>query len=126
MNINKAYALGFLLGDSHLQANGVIVCTLALKDKEILDRLKKDLPNASLRVSEKMDRQKKIFPNCSIYIPKRDFPDAKMLFGGNLKKDRHIPIISPELEKYLVFVRLLNFYLRHNDHFEIFQYPLVN
>jgi intein/homing endonuclease len=102
MDIKKAYTLGFLLGDSHLKDNGVITCTVSLKDKKILEDISLIFKNSTVSYFHKTDRDKKIFPSCRIYIPKRDFPEAKMLFSGNLKVDRHIPIISPEFERYLL------------------------
>lgn len=97
----KAYILGFLLGDGCLEDH-MISAQIALCDKEILDFLSSEL-GCNVQTTNRLDKKKRIFPSAGIFIGNKTIvTNLKMLFGGNKKEDRHIPIISPKLERYLL------------------------
>lgn len=102
-NLNKidskelAYIIGFLLGDSHLK-NDIISVSVALCDIEIVERIQKYF-DGNVRVSNKTDKAKKIYPNASFM---RKINGIKKIFGGELKDSRNFPIVSKELERFLI------------------------
>lgn len=96
-----AYILGFLLGDSFLSEDSMQI-TIAIKDKVILDFIKNCL-NCRIITSLRFNKDKRQFPSCSINIGNKVIiKDLHRLFGGFKKDDRHLPIISKELERYML------------------------
>lgn len=97
----KAYILGFILGDGCLDDDSLEV-TIALGDIEILKFIQSEL-NCNIQTSKVLDKRKKQYPNARISIGNKPIiRDLKRLFGGCLKEDRNIPFISPKLEAYLL------------------------
>jgi hypothetical protein len=97
----KAYILGFILGDGHLTKK-VLEITLALNDLEVLKYISNNI-GGNIRIDKTFNREKKRFPRCRLTIGNKPIlRNLNMLFGGFLKEDRHIPIIKKSLEKYLV------------------------
>lgn len=98
----KAYLLGFFLGDGCIGKNGSFSISLALADKCVLDFAAKEL-GAHVRVYDTIDKAKRKFPKAMMKIGNRSIcRDVGMLFGGRTKKERHIPRIRHDLEHYLV------------------------
>ena len=98
----KAYTLGFLLGDCSIDKRGHIICSITLKDKELLYHFSNWI---GCNVIERniTNIKTKTFPQATIHIGEKEIINSiKKLFGGRLKVDRHIPIISKEYEPYLV------------------------
>lgn len=99
--IEKAYILGFILGDGHL-SDRVVEVTIAHGDKEILEIISNEI-GCNIHDSFITDKEKRRFPRTRICINNTSIiKDVGMLFGGRLKQERHIPIISKELEPYLL------------------------
>lgn len=97
----KAYILGFILGDSHI-GNKLIDISVTLRDKEILEFIQKNV-GGNITDSNFTNKKTRTFPNSSMIIGNPSLlRDLKTKSGGNLKEDRHIPIISEELERYLL------------------------
>lgn len=97
----KAYILGFLLGDSYL-TDDIMNLSIALSDIEILRFIESEI-NCNVQTSDKIDKKKRIYPNATITIGNNQMvKDLNRLFGGHLKQDRNIPYISPKLNKYLL------------------------
>lgn len=97
----KAYILGFALGDGCLN-NKSLSIRIALKDIEILEFIQSEL-NCNIQTSNTLNKKKRIFPHASVKIGNKALvKDLNRLFGGQLKEDRHIPFISPKLERYLL------------------------
>lgn len=98
----KAYILGFLLGDCTVDKRGHFLLTVQLNDIEILEFIQEQL-GCNIRIYDRYDKKKKIFPQATIHIGNPTLcKDLHKLFGGRLKEERHIPIIKKELESYLV------------------------
>lgn len=98
----KAYIVGFLIGDGHIDKRGYVSCSISLSDKEVLKFISKNI-GCHVREYYKTDKSKKIFPSASIVIGnKRMIIDFKKLFGGRLKVERRLPIIPKNLERYLL------------------------
>lgn len=98
----KAYIIGFLLGDGTISKNGHMLLSVQLSDIEILEFIQQEL-GCSVRTYNKYNKKQKLFPNAKIHIGNRTLcRDIKKLFGGRLKDERHIPIIKKELEPYLL------------------------
>lgn len=98
----KAYMLGFLLGDGSIDKQNHMNCSISLKDKEVLYCFSEWV---GCKVTEKdvLDVKRRIYPYTSIHFgQKQIMKDVLMLFGGRLKEERHIPIISKKYESYLV------------------------
>lgn len=98
----KAYILGFFLADGCLSKDDKFNISISLSDKEILDFVVQNL-GGKISVNNKTDKKNKIFPHATLKIGNpKIIKDLKMLFGGRLKNERHIPIIKQELESYLI------------------------
>jgi hypothetical protein len=98
----KAYILGFLLGDGCLSKDDKFEIDVQLDDREIIDFMISEIGGHS-NISNKLDKTKKQFPHIGFKIGENHIVrDIKMLFGGRLKEERHIPMIKPRLERYLV------------------------
>lgn len=97
----KAYILGFLLGDSCLQKDNIEI-SLSLSDLEVLQFMQ-HLFGGNIIVTDRVNKESRQFPKCRMSIGnKRLLVDLNRLFGGHKKDDRHIPIISKGLENYLL------------------------
>lgn len=98
----KAYMLGFLLGDGSISKENKLSCTVTIEDREILDKFS-NWTGAKIREDFRKIPSKKVFPHVEMKIGNSKLmKDINMLFGGKLKEERHIPIISKKYEHYLV------------------------
>lgn len=98
----KAYILGFFLGDGHLTKDDKFLLTIKLEDKEILDFICVHIGGHYI-ISNKINKDKRQFPHCTLkFANNKIIKDLKKLFGGRIKEERHIPIIKKDLEPYLV------------------------
>lgn len=99
--IEKAYVLGFILGDSHL-SDRVLEITIAISDKEVLEIISSEI-GGNIHDTFTSDKKRRIFPRTRLLINNKALiRDVGMLFSGRLKQERHIPIISKDLEPYLL------------------------
>lgn len=95
-----AYFIGFVCGDGSITETEVVELTLALKDKEILDFFVKHLFSGSkvrIDLTEIPEQRRK--PQARLI---RKIVGIKKFYGGRLKEDRNLPIVSPHLVRYLV------------------------
>lgn len=98
----KAYTLGFLLGDACIHKDGKVSITISMKDRSVLELFQSEF-GGSIRDDFSYDKKAKKFPNSGMKIGNKQLiRDIGMLFGGRLKTDRHIPIIKQEFELFLL------------------------
>lgn len=93
----KAYTLGFILADGAI-SNCQCEISVAIKDREVVDFIASVI-NASVRCDMNYDRKTRRFPRARII---KKITDIRKFTGGEKKSDRHYPIVSPELERYLL------------------------
>jgi len=97
----KAYILGFILADSHIDKD-YISLKIALSDKKVLYFISEQL-GGNVYEHNKLNKSKRIFPHVRLKIgDKNIYTDIRRYIGGRLKKDRHFPIISDNLRCYLL------------------------
>lgn len=94
----KAYLVGFIAGDGWIGEDGSIEISIQIKDKEILDLFKSQL-DGEIALSHKLDKKKRIFPRARFH---RKIKDIKKIVGGTSKKERHLPRVPKDLERYLL------------------------
>ena len=98
----KAYIIGFILGDGCVMKNGQIDISISLRDREILDFMVSEF-GGRVRVSTRTDPSTKRFPKATLKIGNKSIGrDIGRLMGGRTKKERHIPRIRRDLEPYMV------------------------
>lgn len=96
----KAYILGFVLGDGSFSGiqKDYLDIAVALGDKCVLDFMSKYL-NTEIHIDKVLDKKHKRFPKARIT---KTVPFLIKHLGGRLKPDRHFPRIKKELERYMV------------------------
>lgn len=94
----KAYILGFILGDGCVDKRNHVIITINLKDKEVLDFISNQI-DSNISICTKLNKKKRIFPHVST---NKKINDILKFTGGNLKTERHYPRVPKELERYLL------------------------
>ena len=94
----KAYCLGFILGDGCVSNNNRTTVVTSLKDKEVVDFIANHL-DANVTTSNKYDKKKRIFPRVTM---SKSIKDITKFTGGRLKVERHFPKVRNDLERYLL------------------------
>lgn len=99
----KAYMIGFLIGDDHIAKNNQVIETyVKLSDKEVANFFSKQTGGKYIE-NHKFDKKKRIFPKAGCLIfSKKEKENLIKLFGGRLCIERRVPIINKELELYFV------------------------
>ncbi|MFA7628632.1 MAG: LAGLIDADG family homing endonuclease [Candidatus Dojkabacteria bacterium] len=98
----KAYILGFTIGDGHIDKRNQFSCSIQLQDREILDFISSEV-GCNIQVDKTYNKKQRKHPNASITIGNPMLcRDIQKQFGGRLKQERRIPIIPKHLERYLV------------------------
>ena len=93
----KAYCLGFILGDATITPKNVDVC-ISLQDKEVIDFIQSVI-GGNITISKKFDKKKKQFPSARVI---KNITDITKFTGGYNKVNRHYPRIREDLEKYMI------------------------
>ena len=97
----KAYIIGYILGNGNVTKDREITITTDLRDRAVLDFIAGEL-GGRVRTSTRTDLAAKIYPHAALSVTTRMAQDARMLIGGCVKKDRHVPRVRLDLESYLV------------------------
>lgn len=92
-----AYMLGFIIADADVN-NEIVEISVKLSDYELSDLFSTILGSKS-RVDNTLNREKKRFPRIRII---RKIKGINKFVGGDKKKDRNVPIISKNLEVYMI------------------------
>lgn len=92
-----AYMLGFIIADADIN-NEIVEISVKLSDYELSDLFSTILGSKS-RVDNTLNREKKRFPRIRII---RKIKGINKFVGGDKKKDRNVPIISRNLEVYMI------------------------
>lgn len=94
----KAYILGFIAGDSAITEHGIIDLTVSISDREVLEFISSIL-KCDIKYNLKLNKSKKIYPNARIRCK---IPDIFTFLKSRLKDGRNLPIVSKNLEPYLL------------------------
>lgn len=94
----KAYLVGFILGDGFISDNEVVEINQATTHKDTIEFLSKII-NGKIKEDKTFNKKKRVFPHVSVI---KKIPKIKMVLGGRLKSERHFPRVKEELMPYLV------------------------
>ena len=94
----KAYLVGFILGDGYIADNEMVEITQAIERKDTIEFLSKII-NGKVNEDRKFNKKKRLFPHVSVI---KKIPKIKMVLGGRLKEERHFPRVKEEFAPYLV------------------------
>lgn len=94
----KAYVLGFILGDGCVIENESVIINLCTDDKEVLEFIA-NVINANVKHHNVTNKKSRIFPHVTIT---KKIPHILKHFGGRLKEDRHFPRIKDSLMQYML------------------------
>lgn len=94
----KAYALGFILGDSSITDKHLVEISVSMDDKEAAEFIAK-VVNGTVHYDNTFDKKTRRFPRAR--FTKR-ISDITKFTGGCSKIDRHYPRIRSDLERYLI------------------------
>lgn len=97
----KAYIIGFMLGDGAYTSN-IFEVSIALKDKCVIDFISQNT-GGNIRVSNTYIPEQRRFPRARLTIGNKNIlRDLSKLFVFRKKEERKIPIVSERVERYLV------------------------
>ena len=96
----KAYALGFILGDGHISQSqkDYVEVSIALADKAILDFIA-IVVKGNVTVDNTVDKRQRRFPSACLT---KTIPHISKHLGGRLKQERHFPRIGENLTRFLL------------------------
>lgn len=100
----KAYIIGFILGDGFISKKGDVSLGVAFKDRKLIYDIEKYIP-WSCHINEDMtfDKKTRRFPRVRMTLRNRSLgKDLVKHFGNRLATMRHTPIIPKHYEKYLL------------------------
>lgn len=95
----KAYFIGFLACDAYVNDTTKSVEVSVMKsDKEVVEYLAK-ICNANIFYDDYYNEKTRRFPHVSFT---KKIPDVSTFIGPSLKPQRHLPIISKDLNRYML------------------------
>ena len=95
----KAYFIGFLACDAYVNdTTKSVEMAVAKNDSEVIEYLAK-ICNANVCCDDYYDKKTRRFPNVSFT---KKIPDVNTFIGSSPKPNRHLPIISKELNRYML------------------------
>lgn len=92
-----AYTIGFIIADGSV-VNEKVNIRINPKDRSVLELIAKTI-NANVTKCDRYNKEKRIFPSIAVI---KTIVNIHKFIGGNNKKTRNVPIISKELEPYLI------------------------
>lgn len=97
-NKDIAYMIGFICADSSISLNNSVELGVKLEDKEILDYLGNIL-DSKVNIDNVINKKARRFPRARFT---KNITDILFFIKSRLKNDRILPIVSNDLEKYLL------------------------
>ena len=106
-NINtkeKAYIIGFILGDGEIHSTNDVHLGIKLSDKQLIYDINNYLPwEGHIKEDLTFDKKTRRFPRIRFNFRSRAFGKVLVkIFGDRLASKRNIPIISKPLRPYLI------------------------
>ena len=103
-SIEKAYILGFLLGDGYISDRYDVEIGVTLKDQQIVKDIAKFLPWAiNIMYINKLNKKTRVFPKARFIFRSRGIgKDLVKHFSDRLASKRHTPRIAKKYELYLL------------------------
>jgi len=100
----KAYILGFILGDGYINNKNDVSLGVALNDKEIIEKINDALPwNNDIRIDKTLNKKTRRFPRVRYCIRSRNIGnDLIKHLGNRLASERRTPRISKNFENYML------------------------
>ena len=97
-SIEKAYIIGFIACDSAISQKCQVEISVEKSDREIADFIAKEF-GCKVNVDNTFNKETRRFPRVRF---SKKVSDVLKFVGGNLKIDRHLPIVRKDLNRYLL------------------------
>lgn len=97
-SIGKAYLVGFIACDGYINQSNSVEVSIQMNDSEVLYYLSEIL-DCDVNMSRRRIPEHKQFPKARIT---KKITDITKFVGGRAKKERHLPIVSNHLTRYLL------------------------
>lgn len=103
-NLNKidskelAYIIGFIAADANIDNKECVEISVGINDIEIVQFISKVL-DCNIKIDNTTNSETRRFPRART---SKQLNNITMLFGGRLKANRNLPVISNNLVKYLI------------------------
>lgn len=94
----KAYSVGFIIGDGYINPKKIVEISIAKRDREVADLISKVI-DSDVTVDNTFNPANRRFPRVRT---SRVIKDISKFTGGEIKKDRRLPIVSRQLDPYLL------------------------
>lgn len=100
----KAYIIGFILGDGEIHNTNDVHLGIKLSDKQLIEDINKYLPwEGHIKEDRTFDKKTRRFPRIRFNFRSRTFGGILVkMFGDRLASKRNMPIISKPLRPYLI------------------------
>lgn len=94
----KAYLVGFILGDGYISETDNVEIAQCIADKEIVYKLAKII-DGDVHLDLRLDKKARRFPRARM---SKTIPMISKILGSRMKKDRHFPRIKDSLMPHLL------------------------
>ena len=100
----KAYIIGFILGDGEIHNTNDVHLGIKLSDKQLIEDINKYLPwEGHIKEDRTFDKKTRRFPRIRFNFRSRTFGGILIkMFGDRLSTKRNFPIISKKFRPYLI------------------------
>lgn len=100
----KAYILGFFLGDGYISVKNDVSLGVALNDKEIIEKINNTLPwDNEIKVDKTFDKKTRRYPRVRYCFRSGGIgKDLIKHYGNRLASERNTPRISRKYENYML------------------------
>lgn len=100
----KAYLVGFILGDGYISEKNDVELGVTLQDKQLLKDIQNIIPwETNLNIDTTLNKKTRRFPRVRMQLRSRSLgKNLNKIFGGRLKNTRSTPIVTKHYQKYLL------------------------